>query len=88
MQGNKPTPTQTSAFEHYRAARQAYDVFVAKNAELVAAMDKAQGGARQDILNQLRQRRETEPPLRKAVKTAQTELLVAFPELKPDAAAR
>jgi len=70
---------QADAFAAYKRAKSKYDAFVAKNAALVARMDKATGSARDDLLMELRRRKADEQPLVQALSAAQTTLLRAFP---------
>ena len=88
MKTNHATPAQSKAYAQYKAARGEYDAFLVKNAEMVKAMNQAEGAQRADLLDKLRLRRSAEQPLLGALKDAQQELLAAFPELKPEPAGK
>lgn len=82
MKEGNATPAQTRAFESYKVARESYDRFVMESAVMVKAMDSAKGPAREDFLNKLRKRKNDEQPLLGALKSAEKELLTAFPTIK------
>lgn len=78
------TPAQIAILDCYKAARAAYDAFLAKSTELRNKMDAATGAAREDLLNQLRTRKNEEQPIKKALLEAQSALMSAFPESGAD----
>ena len=82
MKENNSTPAQVKAYDRYRAARGNYDAFLAKSAEMVKAMDRSTGSAREDLLNKLRLRKNEEQSIVAEMRKAQAELLVAFPKIK------
>ena len=83
---NNPTPAQSKAYNRYKTARASYDAFLAKSVEMIKALDKATGQAREDLLNKLRLRKNEEQPKAIEMKKAQAELLAAFPEIKREPA--
>ena len=86
MKENNPTPAQSKAYNRYKVARETYNAFLTKSAEMVKAMDKSTGSSREDLLNKLRLRKNDEQPIASEMKKAQEELLAAFPEIKREPA--
>jgi hypothetical protein len=84
MKENNPTPAQSKAYNSYKQARETYDAFVAKSAEMVQAMDKSSGPKREDLLNKLRLRKNAEQPIAEELKKAHDQLLAAFSEVIKD----
>lgn len=78
--GDDLTPAQQSALDGFKAARKKYDDFVAESSALVVEMDKQTGAKREALLNELRERKNDEQPLRKALTAAYNRLADAFPE--------
>jgi hypothetical protein len=77
----KLTETETQALERYKAAKKKYDEFRAESARLVAEMDAATGAHREDLLNQLRKRKNEEQPILNDLRAASQEFQNAFPNL-------
>jgi len=86
MNENNPTPLQVKAYNRYKTAKVAYDAFLTKSTEMVKALDKATGQARENLLNKLRLRKNEEQPITIEMKKSQAELLAAFPEIKREPA--
>ena len=78
--GDSLTPAQQTALDNFKAAKKKFDDFVAKSSVLVAEMDKLTGAKREEIMNELRQRKNDEQPLRKSLTAAYNALADAFPE--------
>lgn len=70
---------QVSAVENYVAARKAYDEFVAQSSRLVNEMNGLTGPQREALLNQLRQRKGEEQPIRARMSSAEAALKAALP---------
>jgi len=85
MNENETTPEQKKAFDDYKSARAAYDSFQAESSRLIDAMDNATGAAREQLLNDLRIRKNEEQPILNALGSAEKALLATFPELTGDA---
>ncbi len=74
------TPAQRTALNQFNTAKAAYDEFVAKSSAMVAEMDRLTGAKREDLLNQLRIRKNEEQPLKNALLAAYKALTAAFAE--------
>jgi len=88
LAGADITPEQQTVIDEFTNAKKAFDEFAADSAALVAEMDKATGPKREEFLNQLRQRKNDEQPLRKALLAAYNALADAFPEPSEEPAAK
>jgi hypothetical protein len=75
------TGAQVSAMENYLAARAAYDAYVALSSQMVNQMNGLKGPQREAVLNQLRQRKAEEQPIRNRLTSACTALKTAIPGL-------
>lgn len=81
------TGPQRSAIARYRSVRGRYDTFVSQSSALVAQMDAATGQRRLQLLNQLRQRKDQEQPLKQSLMAAEASLRAAFPQGLSEASA-
>jgi hypothetical protein len=79
-EGPDATPAQKSAAARFKAAKKAYDDFVAESSDLVSKMDKATGAKRESILNELRMRKNQEQPLKSELMDACSALTELHPE--------
>ena len=84
LSGGDLSPAQQSSLESFKAAKKTFDAFVAESSALVAEMDKTTGVRRENLLNQLRQRKNDEQPLKKALINAYNALADAFPQSSDD----
>jgi len=72
---------QIAVLEKYKAARAKYDAFIEESSALVAAMNKATGAKREELLNTLRRRKGEEQPIKRSLETSRSALIAAFPEI-------
>jgi hypothetical protein len=77
-------PDQQAALDGFRAAKKAFDDFVAESSALVQEMDRLKGPKREERLNQLRLRKDQEQPLRQNLIAAYRTLTSAFADAQPD----
>lgn len=73
------TAGQRAALNRYRTARRAYDTFVDKSTALVSELDRSAGARRDQLLVMLRQRKQDEQPLTRALEGAEAALLAVLP---------
>lgn len=78
---------QKEIVERYESAWAKFAEFVQANSGLVQEMDASSGGRREALLNELRQRKYQEQPLRQELNEAGAVLLGAFPEVVSNRAA-
>ena len=78
------TPAQKAAVARYKAAKERYGAFLAESSTMVARMDQARGRQREELLNQLRMRKQDEQPIKNEYSAASSALLQAFPDLESD----
>ena len=78
--GDNVTPAQQAALDRYKTAKKKFDDYVADSTALVKEMDAATGAKREALLNQLRQRKNEEQPLKKDLIAAYNALADLFPE--------
>ena len=83
IEGADLTPAQETALAAYKAARGAYDKYVNESSAMVTAMDASAGKRREELLNDLRIRKQDEQPLRNALQQATNDALAAFPVKAP-----
>lgn len=76
---------QQAVLEKFTAAKKAFDAFLAESTEMVQEMDKLKGPKREQLLNELRKRKEAEQPLRNDLRVAYKALVGAFSEQGDDA---
>ena len=88
LAGADITPGQQAVIDEFVKAKKVFDDYFAESAAMVAAMDKATGTKREDYLNKLRQRKNDEQPLRKALLAAYNAIADAFPEPAEEPAAK
>lgn len=80
LEAGELNENQKAVLERFKDAKAKYDEFFNKSSQLVAQMDKAQGGKREELLNELRARKNDEQPLKRAAVAAFKALAEAFPE--------
>jgi len=78
------TAAQKAAVERYKTAKAQYSTFLAQSSAMVVEMDKARGARRENLMNQLRMRKQDEQPIKNEYRTAMSALLQAFPNLESD----
>ena len=79
---------QKSAIASYTATRKQYESFLSKSSAMVTEMDRASGARREQLLSELRRRKNQEQPIRLQMSSAHKSLLSAFPNGFPLKAAK
>lgn len=81
LEGKELSPTQSAIITSYKNAATKYKEFLTKNSAMVKEMDSATGTRREQLLNELRLRKNQEQPLKNEYKASRAALLQEFPEL-------
>ena len=87
LAGEDLTPAQQAVIDKFTEAKKTYDAFLDESTDLVHEMDRLTGAKREEIMNQLRARKNDEQPLKKALIAAFNALTEAFPEPADEPAA-
>ncbi|MDI6774315.1 MAG: hypothetical protein QME60_02825 [Verrucomicrobiota bacterium] len=80
LSGGEINAAQQAALDKFKAAKQGYDDFVSQSSAMVAEMDKTTGAERENLLNQLRMRKNQEQPLKNSLAAAYKALTNVFAE--------
>lgn len=73
------SPSQKAAISSYAAVRTRYESFLSRSSTMVAEMDRSSGARREELLGELRRRKNEEQPIRLQMSSAHKSLLAAFP---------
>lgn len=84
LQDQELTAAQKTALQNYKSAKTKFDVFVNESTVLQRQMDKSTDAVRENLLNQLRKRKNEEQPIRNALLQAQPAFFSEFKiEIQP-----
>lgn len=76
--GGDLNANQQTVLDQFKEAKKAFDDFLLQSTAMVQEMDKLKGPKREELLNELRRRKEAEQPLRRGLRSAYKALVAAF----------
>lgn len=84
--GDNLTEGQKAIIDRFNTAKKSFDEFLAVSVGMVKEMDTLKGAKREEVMNDLRRRKEAEQPLKRALVESYKELIGAFSEGEEEAA--